>query len=815
MTIKTPTGGGPPEQSKPTKKVASADQAPEVGLTLSVPLEALKKVDIITPEDRPKPVELEKPEIDALSNTVVYEFKNMRGQKEKDKASGTATPLKFTDFQEEFYSLFEDFVRKQDPPIDYSKSGALEDIARKYIEQTDDEMMRGRVIEMVLKLGQLEEVTFQAATGGIITDKDIKKQGYDKVPILDKVADVILNEDEIEPVIEYSKTPRFGVEWTVRGRKIAPFGKDTKKNKIPKKLRVDGITNMDMNPSGGTTPNTLLDQGQINFLTACGFKTGALTDAQIKSIKGRMLAVVGLQRRIYAKTGFDDISVSDLNFVKQTPGGGLSGRNYIDTRKARLLGETEVTTALNLKNILEADGVQITTEVKKKIQDQLDKVQLESARIDKEENTPTRIDKVIEKLKKEKVPSAERQEGMKKIIQYQIDQLKKRLEYFDKEKILPAEIDVADNTLKAVGEEISALNTSIVVDGEASVDLLAWAGLDPTKITESVGSLQNELKLLKSQDAMQQEIDLLKGTLLDLKDFKPTEGDLDKDIAAEVIKISQRMQELAKKRSSENLMVGTVDKGKPVTILISELELKINRRQTKVTENSEKINAYRTAKAKSEEWKGKKTSNDAIIADIRSHGIKFGDFDFSTVKTEDGIDGEIKKLQEHMANVDKGEAEVQLDIQALTVLKDTFGRTNVDARKDRIAEAARGKLTFSITADGFWDKIPEQVTRAAQLIWGKEITLAPTEANKDKIAQVKALLTSVRFLNIIVNGIDNHGTHLNEATNIKDGAYIDIEKVFTGSRINTNTFSGIDKNGDKIENIIEMMRIEATDEITK
>lgn len=273
---------------------------------------------------------------------------------------------------------------------------------------------------------------------------------------------------------------------------------------------------------------------------------------------------------------------------------------------------------------------------------------------------------------------------------------------------------------------------------------------------------------------------------------------------AEAIANSERIRQLTEQRETTNFLT----KGKPISEVIADLEAKIARRQAELTAQQAKITQYRTAKRTLEKLNKEKVDNDTATGEISARGVQFGSFDFPSATTEEEIDKAIKELEKKKTNIAKGEPKVQLEIEALIALRQTFGSNATEQRDQRCFRAKMGELPLTYVTGTGWEKYPKTVLRVAQLLWGNEILLNPTAANKERIEGIQVLLKSQKYLDVIVTSIDATGTHLNVPGNMSDGAYIDLDAVFAGSNILTIDFRTIDKK--KIDEIREKMRVEAT-----
>lgn len=463
------SGSVPVEEAKKT-----ADDVSEPKVALSIPRQELIPMPLVelTPQTTPEPVKLEEKSAATLVETIVFHHKKITENRK------LATPSSVPGAYDTLYDLFEEF-RSGLPPGDQNN---IELCAQKYLEQS------GINVLLAFKAAEIDAYCLQAASGGMFeVGKDLVKT---KEPV--KTTRYVMTSNGLEEVEEIAG--RF----VIRGHK---FGEKT-----TKKVTGVPISFIDGDRMEVGTVNTLLTPAQQEYLRYCGWTTGNLDDAQKKTIRNRLLAVARLRTELYAKTGVEDLTKIELNFIKKDTL-GFRGRTYRDTKIAHFLGEQGAAGA-NVREILAAEGVQIASEERKKVKEALVKTEEEAAKASVETDTPTQIDQEIERLKSESM-SVPRQEEQKKLYDYQIKKLQEKLGLFTRKKILPVEIDDAEQAFKAIGEEIEAIKSSGTVQDESVIDLLAWAGLDTGQLGESIHSLKDELGSVRSQDHLQHQIDTL------------------------------------------------------------------------------------------------------------------------------------------------------------------------------------------------------------------------------------------------------------------------------------------------------------------
>ncbi len=774
MPISTPTGSG----SEPVieGKGASLVKPPSIAR----PLHEFVKIGEDVPEEKNKPVEIVENR-QTLIDTAELHFKHL--EKIKHPPSGTAVGPTIA-MQEQFYTLFQQQFKGKnlkDPEV-------LKQCAEQFVATN------GLNIQLVTDLAAWDAMALQAAT-----QREIKVKGRPKTEtVYPKKRKIIMTADGFNVV-----------------EKELSFLEQHNPFISPK----DVTTKVEFEMQGGNTMelggvNTLISPDQKAFLESLGWHSGSLDPEKLTRLDKRLLAVANLRTELYVKTGLDDLSQiqNEINFLTDAPTGATlvyNGKTYRVNRIEHLSGERG--TGSNVREKLEADVVEIVTDIKNQVAERIKGAQDEANKASIENDTVGHLEDAIKKLKGLKDMSEARKDAIKKDNENRLRILGKKLLLFTRKIELPALISEAQTAEQTARDEITKLDSTVGVPDEASVNLLEWAGVEGTQ-AESIGYLRSRIAQIKQLDTRQKQIVTLKEMFTQYVQSIAGKELVDQKVFDNMQAISDKIQTLTEERSTVNWSNVVLNPGdKPIEILLDELESQLQRREAAVTANNNAINAYKTAKQSREQLDAEKTKVDAEIADIATRGFKAGDYDYPHLKSEDQIDAEAKKLEKEKDNPSAIDATTNTEIQSMEALKGAYGHDNISHRDEKCVLAEQGELEFNYVSGTGWEKYPPVILRFAQIVWGKDILLPANDTNKERIAQVQSLLKSQKFLNIIVDKLGATGSVLtigSRTNNLIDGKYDDLNIVFPAAAvIKTIDYKTLQK--EQIEEIIEEMRKQA------
>jgi len=780
-------------QNKPVgKEVELTSVKPEVKSSgFSVPMEQMKEMRHLVPEDtKAEPVKLEKTYF-TLLNTGVYHFGKLA------EAKKILTTTRFTDFQEEFYQTLQGFNNRQQKKFDLSKSKELEACVDAFLKQPDEEM-RGKAVRMVFKLAQLEVATMQGATGGMYTDKDVKgkQMGQVAFPKEEKEVDIVLDETTLEPIVESTTKP-----WIKMGP--IKFGKVPETVQVPRQLRFEGAKHMYL------TSNSLLSSGQVEFLKACGYKNGDLSSDEMISIKKRMLSLVALEREMYAETGFKTIGVKDLNFIRANYGTGFM--EYVDFRKARLLGEKEVASGGNLRNILEAEGMQISTEIKAKVQKEFD----ERMKKEKEEvyqrKTVEILKQRLEEMKKSSGMSDKLKELRTAEIKAEIAKLGGDLEQLYRARSLPGDIKNAQKERDDLHAKLTEVATQSGISVDKLIDLTDPSSPDSfARAGKKLQDRQKRLEAAKAELKSKEDVynaltsqnpglfsDTTKedkqGNKVTQKKFEATDPQVQK-----LITRIDAYEDLIRALERE---IGDDTKG-----LIKEIK--------KLTDEYDDVKSIVEDNADTKALAGQYHTANNKCNKLSGSGAVSGEIDdvskvivglvgggISQAEVKAVLDGSIsdptragviraeieKKGKEiNKAILDKNEeiahlgeftGKDKLDVQVIEALVPLYEKTGVEARNNRVRQAESDGIVTHSSPE--WDHIPPAIRRIVHLLYGDEVMYDPQQ--KEMADKIRTLLSSKDYLDDVMSPLEalRPGASLSNllATQTYSGYYDDLKAV--------------------------------------
>jgi hypothetical protein len=782
---------------EPIKPVADGSERSSSPLSIRAP--ELKAITVDTPEEREKKVELSQGSYNTLVNTITYHFDKINGMK------NSVPPEAVIASEEEFYQTLIR-ISKQSPetdlgdlkdldpskPEEYAqKLRKLEEVAKKFLERG------GAEVRSIVKLAEIEGMSLQAATGREIVIKGDKK--YIAIEKEGKEITLLITEDGAVVTDE-----EFKKRWWHQGKKVLRRAK----------LKVVGGNRMEMDPS-----NSLLTNEQRNFLRACGYGTGNLSTDQLLAIDKRLAAIAALRMELYVKTGLTDLSQIELNFIKKDSGAGSAfGRKYLDTKTAYFIREG--TAGTNVREILEAEGVAVTTEVKNKVQKEIEKRLKEEQETVMAQTTSgqlqERIKEIEESAKMEDVEKEER----KNIILREIRRLEEEYKLFGRKDSLPGEKSEAEKTRD---ETKRGLRDRAPHAGATEDELIKWSSTDPAEI-ESWRSTKVQLdKLEKEKTALQAQIEDFKSELKDLEAEKlpdlvvitskdpagivtavqdPHAGAIarvDRHNAREK-ELRDKIDELRKKIHEDHWPGGgglTLDKW------ISGLNDRYTTRKQKVEDDSttkQLCDTYHQMVRKIEDLEHERLSTEDKITHLPGGET-----------TKDDIIKKIKALREEQEHLGEPTGQKKLEIQALKALIPTFDQAKKVERDERIRRLEQGIIVTRSAPD--WVAYPPTLRRVIHLLWGDEVMLMYPES-KDLVEQVKVFMKTSKYLDVIIDtietetGIFGGGFDANRNALMTDGLYNNISNVFYATAgITSLPVSRIDR--DLVLKIMENLRVKA------
>lgn len=738
MPIATPHGVAAPVEHKP-------GPTPEV-TKVSVPLSEMKKVPG-TPEMKKKKVDLGEGFNTAVS-TMVEQFTLI------DKMPVAARPANTT-----LPGLFYETVKMKYPG---TNADNIQEMAEKFLKENG-----GAGIRMAMKLAELEAATLQAFSG-----REFKK----------------------------GKTK---TAWEVRMKtKLKQGAKGITKEKIPvrkikrlpggrTKVEIETEYELVGGETGVITPS-LLDNYQQALLNHYDLGAGPLTEEQMEAIDDRLLSVAAFKKEIYQKTGLKKTDL-ELNYIKNTG----AGRDYLTTKISHLIGEGRPGT--DVRDILQAEGVAITSEVKKKVQDEIAEKKKKARETKQDERTSARLREQIKKIKENsKLSEAEKQIRIREIDD-QLKRLQGQLELFSRDRLLPGEKTDAQ-ALRDAAERILKDREALIPRpaGETNpVDLIKWSG-DSTqpescislkarldnleaewnRYTQMLGDLREQLK---DHNAGRPPTELKKITQVDPSTgisttIEPDPQDVleKKNWQITKDKLEADLNELRKKMRVDSWLGGA-----SLADQITEIRAVYQRRKAVIddAENRRIIDEYHNAdKAYKEKI--------AEHANVLTEKGKLGG------KTEAQIKLEIKKLEEEKTKVGEPGGADRVETQSLEALVPVFDAQSTvkTEREDRLTTAEHAALGLDVYDMDYgpqWKDFPDAVKRVAQLVWGDDV-LEANPSNKSLAEQVMVLMKSEKYLTIIAKTLESApgigiagGPNVATLTAAKtDGSFNNIADVF-------------------------------------
>ena len=756
--------------------------------TLSVFKSELVPITVRTPEKLAEKVELSAQSVDTLARTVASHL----GVVEKIRRSQVPPPIDvstigaLTDLHKNLYAVFKQMYPGVDlSKLDFNKPEDLEALvghARTLVGRG------GAEVRLAYKLLQWEEATLQMASGRMFIPEgkiEYKKEIGEELVL-------VMTEDG---AVETTKAGSW-LERTFKGKKVIKrvkykIGGATKENR----MELD--------------TNTLLSSQQRKFLTESGWVTGDLDAEQIKTIDKRLSSIVAVGTELFVKTGVD-LSTITPNLIKKDTGlESFSGRNYNDRITAYFIGEARAT-GTDLIQKLEAQGVEIATEVKTKVQAELKKKQEERREQRAQAEIPERLQAKIDELQTRSRTQIEI-DAVKSRIDAEIKALNDELTLFIRRDQLLGGYATAEQVVR---DAENALNQRAAQLGRSSTDLIAWS--DDISNDQSLRYFQAQLKRLNVYyNELKAQLDQDRQYLAELnklmRDEETTDATTGKPLTRtprqEVIKEYNDTRDAV--NDDKNKLYNnpfTADPSIPnknkqsLQALVTEKTLLVEERKSIIEDDATTkglLDKYWEAKRALEKLTSEQTDTTTKLTAVEtkysaSAATRTGKAQ-AAITSDDiraEINFQIKAKEKDKTEVSGLSTADKTEVTVLTAIRAAYADDSIrQGREDRIAAAektAQGLDAYELTRSPIWNEYPEAVMRAVQLIWGDEVVMGMA-SKKDQIAQVQTLLKSGKYLSVFITRLNSlipgilihDSTYAGAPANLNpDGTYKDITKVF-------------------------------------
>ncbi len=777
--------------NKPKEGEVATTSTPEVKPTLSIKYTELKKIEIPTLEP-PKPVVLDEDCINTLKSTLVYHFQIL------EQTAAGSRPAADT-LRGQFYELFKSAVLKKYGKVDSEKLEDLYTVAEEFIKTGEREGEgKGAAIRLALKLDEWEEATLQAKTGIMFKNKKaIKEWQIDKI-----------KRKRCKATKEGFAVEEYTPWYLSKFRKISR-----------------PITGYEYEFEGGRNlSNVLLTPEQTEFLIQAGLDVVNLTDKQKEQIEVRFSNIADLRINLYSQTGLEQKDI-ELNFIKKDPT-NATGRNYRDNKTAHLIGEVSAGGPLtNVREIIEQEGTDIALDVKKKTEEELEKLKAKHEAGRLRERTHKQLVKRIAEIDTEAKEEMDEDEKVKKQteLQKEIDRLKEELALFGRKSALPNEIAEAEKARDKASDLVTDRQTKIKVPGEASVDLIKWAG--DLSQTESWKYIEMQCKLLERQMQLLREqltearaglkehnTSRPQSDLRNIIQYDPKTGVKVADVKPDPVDVKEKeeflriqaelnkeIDDLKNKIYKDSWSGGT----KPLAELIQELTDQYSRRKAAVEdpETKQLLDAYIACEKAVADKTKEQIEVEAKVTALAATADE---------KDELQIKAKKKKVQKEKEVVGAPSGKAKTEMQALTALEKIYTTQGETDLNNRIKEAEQDLLKFELSPN--WEKFPPVIQRCIQLIYGDDVR-ETFLTDKDAYEQVMALMTSKKYLDIFIDAIESSGAVIAvlapKASVNADGVYEHVDQVFHGATIVSNTFPLNIINEELIKKIVDGLRKKA------
>ncbi len=790
-----------------------APEAPKP--TFSVPIKEIAAR--VKPELKNKPVVLDEKQVQFLADTVLDQYESIKH----------ATPPLSAGFRFEFHKEFKQYLLNSGVDLNNADKEQLQlqidQKAKEFFTQGSAEIRSTRML-MALKLAEWDGAGLQAFSGRRFVDrKDFQLNWLKRLwPFGLKDKKITLHQIGKDGLESQSLEAHF---WE-KSREYKGFG-------ILK--LTEGIVLVGGEKAEIAT-NALLTDEQKAYLLQQGWTDVELTDARREAIDEKLVTIASLRTSLYLQTGFPAKDIK-LNFIDQAANTSVAAsRSYITTKIAHFV--MEGATGTDVMQILEAEGVQIAGEVRNKTEEELKKA-LEKAR---KENiaagTSRQIQAEATRIKEEADLDKDDVDQKKKEIEVEIKKLEEERELIRKRKTIDSEITEAT---KARDEAKVALDTRAAQIGTTINHLLEWSG--DINENESVIKTQQRIdELLYEQEKIQTERkELLDQIEAHSKHEIRGQTVTTKDTAGNVTQQPTPAAEKAWGIWSDEYeqlrkQIRTLDynfrhtnwsgEGKPLPEAILDLKKLVLQRKNIIEDSATKevLDNYRKAEKALKEKENEKTTIETKVTTLLvsapavsavAGGV--GAHQPSEDERLTQIKKEIKAKQKEAETTNVGlPAEKKLLISALTALAPVYSSESSARIENNLIEKERGIFLYEPGPD--WSAYPPAIKAFIQLVWGADVlSTHPQENNKELVGQIKSLVSSKEYLDVIVTTIEaSAGAVITIATDKTqgtpiEGAYTKISDLFSGSTLEMLSLqASLDiMNRDAVQKILENMRKKA------